>query len=342
MALERLSLDELREACTTIFYDFMSSTEEKFYDENSYADFNKEYPTPMHMLWKETQNSIEENTARIKMFEEAIEENKGDQAVVDVLKEQLQPLLEEKEHFTNANMEYMKKLYEKTGIVDYSRNLVRIPLDKRINSFYDDLILEVLFYDDIAVNKGQFDTYKSLETQEERRNFIKANTEITHFGLVVNGRSNNQVATIGLMGKLDFDNERVKQSGIVLLGEEYADFNTLTLKKTMEIQNNDLRQFFQTKIDLDKENMKLLATATIGTDEYKVFQSKEKDNRGNKMLFIRYVCPSTQRVYYNSINKQFISFSEYYKENDFESYIYAWWNVCHVGADPKAGLVGRC
>ena len=60
MALERLSLDELREACTTIFYDFMSSTEEKFYDENSYADFNKEYPTPMHMLWKETQNSIEE------------------------------------------------------------------------------------------------------------------------------------------------------------------------------------------------------------------------------------------------------------------------------------------
>ena len=342
MALERLSLDELREACTTIFYDFMSSTEEKFYDENSYADFNKEYPTPMHMLWKETQNSIEENTARIKMFEEAIEENKEDQAVVDVLKEQLQPLLEEKEHFTNSNMEYMKKLYEKSGIVDYSRNLVRIPLDKRINSFYDDLILEVLFYDDIAVNKGQFDTYKSLETQEERRNFIKANTEITHFGLVVNGRSNNQVATIGLMGKLDFDNERVKQSGIVLLGEEYADFNTLTLKKTMEIQNNDLRQFFQTKIDLDKENMKLLATATIGTDEYKVFQSKEKDSRGNKMLFIRYVCPSTQRVYYNSINKQFISFSEYYKENDFESYIYAWWNVCHVGADPKAGLVGRC
>ena len=136
----------------------MSSTEEKFYDENSYADFNKEYPTPMHMLWKETQNSIEENTARIKMFEEAIEENKEDQAVVDVLKEQLQPLLEEKEHFTNSNMEYMKKLYEKTGIVDYSRNLVRIPLDKRINSFYDDLILEVLFYDDIAVNKGQFDT----------------------------------------------------------------------------------------------------------------------------------------------------------------------------------------
>lgn len=342
MTLERLTLDELRETCKGIFYDFMSSTEEKFYDENGYVDFNEEYPTPMHMLWKETQNSIAENEARIKLFNDAIEENSADQAVVDVLKEQLQPLLEEKEHFTKSNMEYMKKLYKETGIVDYSRNLVRIPLDKRINSFYDDLILEVLFYDDIGVNNGQFETYKSLETQEERKEFIKANTEITHFGLVVNGRSNNQVATIGLLGNLDFDNERVKQSGIVLLSEKYADFGTLNLKKTMEIQNNDLRQFFQTKIDLDKEDMKLLAKATIGTDEYKVFQSKEKDGRGNKMLFIRYVCPSTQRVYYNSINKQFISFSEYYKENDYESYIYAWWNVCHVGADPKEGLAGRC
>ena len=342
MNAERLSLDELKERCTEIFYDFMSSEEEKFYDDTSYVDFNKDYPTPMHMLWKETQNTIAENTARIKMFEEAIEENKNDQAVVDTLKEQLQPLLEEKEHFNKSCMSYMKELYAKTGVVDYSRNIVRIPLDKRINSFYDDLVLEVLFYDDIGVNAGQFDTYKALETQEARREFIKANTEITHFGLVVLGRSNNHVATIGLLGDLNFDDERVKQSGIVLLGSEYADFNSLTLKKTMDVQNNDLRQFLQTKIDLDKENMKVLAEAVIGTDDYKILESKEKDGRGNKMLFIRYVCPSTQRVYYNIINKQFIAFSEYYKEEDYKSYIYAWWNVCHVGADPMEGLAGRC
>lgn len=342
MTLERLSLDELRSKCEEITYDFLSSTEEKFYDETSYVDYDEEYPTPMHMLWKETQNTIAENAARIKMFEEAIEENKADQAVVDTLKEQMEPLLEEREHFNKSNMEYMKKLYKETGLVDYSRNLIRIPLDKRINSFYDDLILEVLFYDDIGVNAGQFDTYKTLETQEARKEFIKKNIEITHMGLVVVGRSNNQVATIGLMGKLDFDNERVKQSGIILLDEKYADFNNLTLKDTMKVNNNDLRQLLQTKIDLDKEDMEQLSVATIGSDEYKIFQSKETDGRGNKMLFIRYVCPSTQRVYYNSINKQFISFSEYYKEDDYESYIYAWWNVCHVGADPKAGLAGRC
>ena len=342
MNAERLSLDELREKCTEIFYDFMSSTEEKFYEETSYVDYNEEYPTPMHMLWKETQDTIAENEARIKMFNEAIEENKADQAVVDTLKEQLQPLLEEKEHFNKSNLQYMKKLYEETGVVDYSRNLVRIPLDKRINSFYDDLILEVLFYDDIGVNAGQYDTYKTLDTQEARRDFIKSNTEITHFGLVVNGRNNNQVATIGLLGKMDFDNERVKQSGIILLDERYADFGNLTLGETMKVQNNDLRQFLQTKIDLDKEDMKVLAETVIGSDDYKILESNEADGRGNKMLFIRYVCPSTQRVYYNTINKQFIAFSEYYKEDDYKSYILAWWNVCHVGADPTKGLAGRC
>lgn len=342
MTLERLSLDELRSKCEEITYDFLSSTEEKYYDETQYLDLNPEYPTPMHMLWKETQNTIAENAARIKMFEEAIEENKADQAVVDTLKEQLQPLLEEKEHFEKSNMAYMKKLYKETGLVDYSRNLIRIPLDKRINSFYDDLILEVLFYDDIGVNAGQFDAYKTLETQEARREFIKKNIEITHMGLVVVGRSNNQVATIGLLGKLDFDNERVKQSGIVLLDNKYADFNNLKLKDTMKVTNNDLRQLLQTKIDLDKEDMTLLSDTNIGNDNYKIYETKEKNDRGNKQLFIRYVCPSTQRVYYNTINKTFLEFSKYFKADDYDTYALAWWNVCHVGADPKEGLAARC
>lgn len=342
MTLERLSLDELRSKCEEITYDFLSSTEEKFYDETQYLEHDEEYPTPMHMLWKETQNTIAENTARIKMFEEAIEENKADQAVVDTLKEQLQPLLEEKEHFEKSNMAYMKKLYKETGLVDYSRNLIRIPLDKRINSFYDDLILEVLFYDDIGVNAGQFDTYRTLETQEARREFIKKNIEITHMGLVVVGRSNNQVATIGLLGKLDFDNERVKQSGIILLDNKYADFNNLKLKDTMKVSNNDLRQLLQTKIDLDKEDMTLLSDTNIGNDNYKIYETKEKNDRGNKQLFIRYVCPSTQRVYYNSINKTFLEFSKYFKADDYDTYALAWWNVCHVGADPKEGLTARC
>ena len=339
--LERLNLEDLRKICTEITYDFLSSNEEQFYRDNAYVDFSKEYPTPMDMLWKETQDSIEENKQRIKMFEEAIEENKNDKEVVDTLTEQLQPLLEEKEHFEKSCMSYMKKLYKKTGLTDYSRNLIRIPLDKRINSFYDDLILEVLFYDDIGVNAGKYDEYKKLKTQAERREFIKDNIEITHFGLVVLGRSNNQVATIGLMGKLDFDNERVKQAGIILLPEKFADFDNLTLAETMTItQNNDLRQLLQSKIDLDKEKMKKLAEWSMSSDNYKLYLNEDKKNK-TKEYFIRYVCPSTQRVYYNPINTEYLAYSEYFKEDDYKSWLVSWWNVTHLGANPMAETFNR-
>jgi hypothetical protein len=223
-------------------------------------------------------------------------------------------------------MSYQKELYKKTGVIDYSRNLVRIPLDKRINSFYDDLILEVLFYDDIGVNKGVYDTYKTLKTNESRKNFIIKNTEITHLGLVImNKNRSSQMATIGLMGELDLDNERVKNSGMVLCDSRYADFSKLSLEQTMLIQNNDLRQLFQSKIDLDKEKMKKLADLDIRGDNYKLFKNKND-------LFIRYVCPSTQRVYYNPINVEYLSYSDYFKENDYESYLKAWWNVTHLGS----------
>ena len=350
MALERLSLKELQDKSFEIFYDFMSSDKEKFFDEHQYVECTKEYPTPMHMLYKEMEDTIAENTARIKLFEEAIEENKEDSAVVETLKENLQPLLDEKEYFNNTCMKAQKELYAKTGLTDYSRNLVRIPLDKKINSYYDDLILEVAFYDDIAVPKGQYETYKTLETQEARRNFIKENTEITHLGLVVLNKSRNQdVATIQVLGDLNKDDDRVKQSQLILLDSKFADFNTLTLADTMEIsQNNDLRQLLQSKIDLDKENMELLADLDIRGSNYKLFKNSTTNKEGSyfssrqKDMFIRYVCPSTGRVYYNPINTEFLAYSEYFKEGDYNSYLEAWWNVCHVGANPREGMMARC
>ena len=59
-------------------------------------------------------------------------------------------------------------------------------------------------------------------------------------------------------------------------------------------------------------------------------------------MFIRYVCPSTGRVYYNPINTEFLAYSEYFKEGDYNSYLEAWWNVCHVGANPREGMMARC
>ena len=347
MALERLTNEELKVKCREIFYDFMSSDKEEFFDENKSVPCTKGYPTPMDMLYKELQDSLAENKARIDMFHEAIEENKTDKEVVDVLTEQLEPLLMEKKHFEESCMSYMKELYKETGVVDYSRNLVRIPLDKKINSFYDDLVLEVLFYDDVAVAKGKYEEYKALTTQEERKQFIKDNTEITHLAFVLLSRQNqSQIGLVGIEGKLDFDNERVRQNNIILLDYKYSDFNSLTLSDTMKIQNNDIRQLFQTKIDLDKENMKVLADLDIRGDNYKLLESNvdddDYDSRNRKQLFIRYICPSTGRVYYNPINKRFLEYSEYYNEKKYDSYLEAWWSVCHIGANPRVGEFSRC
>ena len=349
MALERLSLKELQEKSLEIFYDFASSENEKFLDEFNLEDCTEEYPTPMHMLYKEMEETLAENKARIEMFEEAMKENSNDEAVVNTLRENLQPLLDEKFYFENSCMQFQKELYAQTGVTDYSRNIIRIPLDKKINSFYDDLILEVVFYDDIAVPKGKYAEYKALSTKEDRKAFIKANTEVTHLGLVIlNNQRNQDIATIQLLGDLNRNDERVAQSGLILLDSQYADFNSLTLADTMAItQNNDLRQILQSKIDLDKEDMQVLADLEIRGSNYKLLKSSIQTNEGytssrEKNLFIRYVCPSTERVYYNPINTQFLQYSEYFKEGDYDSYLYSWWNVCHVGANPMEGKMARC
>ena len=342
--LQRLSVEELKEKCIEIFYDYMPKEGNQFYNGNSFIDCEVDYPTPMDMLWKETQDSIEENRARIKLFEECIEENKDDKDVVQTLTEQIKPLLEEREHFLNSCISYQKQLYAKTEVTDYSRNFIVIPLDKKINSYYDDLHLEVVFYDDIGVNKGKYNDYKVLKTEEERREFIKANTEVTHLGLSIpNKQGSSTMATVVFMGEPNYDSERVSESNITVLGSNFADFNNLTLADTMKIQNNDLRQLFQSKIDLDKEDMKLLADLDIRGDNYKLLKAKQHLKGNNEPeLFIRYVCPSTQRVYYNKINKTNLRYSDYFKEKNYNSYLKAWWSITHMGLEVEGENFIRC
>ena len=123
MTLKRLPVEELKERCIEIFYDYMPSTNSQFYDGENFVDCKVEYPTPMDMLWKETQDSIQENAERIRMFEECIQENEDDEDVVKTLKEQIKPLVEEREYFINSSMAYQKELYRKTKTTDYSRTI---------------------------------------------------------------------------------------------------------------------------------------------------------------------------------------------------------------------------
>ena len=341
--LKRLTNAELIKVGREIFLDYLSSNEDFFDLEEGRIPCTAEYPTVMDMMYYELLKTLEENEDRIRLFNEGITANRDDKDTINLLKEQLLIILKEKEYFENSCMQYMKDLYQKTKVIDYSRNIINIPLDKKINSYYDDLVLSVMFYDDIAVMKGKYNEYKALTTKEERKKFIKENTEVTHMCFtILNAERNAPVALVSIKGSLDFEGSRLKSSSILLLDKKYSDFNTLTLADTMEIQNNDISQLFQSKIDLDKEDMKVLANTDIRGDNYQLLSSSAFKNTNywlgtsEDQLFIRYVCPSTQRVYYNKINKEYLEFSEFFKNGDYISYLESWWNICHMGANPRS------
>ena len=206
-------------------------------------------------------------------------------------------------------------------------------MDKKINSYYDDFTLEVVFYDDVCTLNGKYEEYKALKTEKDRRKFIEDNTEITHMGLLYL-REERLISIIALMGELNTTDPRVIESGVVLLPQIFSDFDKLTLKDTSSIDNNDLKQFIQSKIDLDKENMRELSSEVIRGDRYSIHQS-QADKNGKIDLYIRYTCRGTGRVYYNMLNLNNLKLSSYFKENDFDTYSKAWWDLNTLGGNPE-------
>ena len=351
MELQRLSKKELEKAGRQIFVEYLASSED-FFIGGKLEPCTSQYPTVADMLYKEHIDTIEEDKNRIKMYQEAIEDNKDNATCVAALKKQLTFLQNELEILSTTNMERQKQRYEETKVIDYTRNAVRIPLDKKINSFYDDLVLEVLFYDNIAVLTGKYEEYKLCKTVEERIDFIKANTEITHMGLSY-FRNGKHIFTAALLGKLNTKSQRIIDEDLILLDSKYSDFKKLKLSDTNEITNNDIKQFFQSKIDLDKEScMKKLAEKFVGNDNYQILRDTSSTEGhgldrhwwGSTLsdLYIRYICPSTGRVYFNNLNIGNLKVSEYFKEDDYTSYIDAWWSINNLGADPNQKAMIRC
>ena len=85
-----------------------------------------------------------------------------------------------------------------------------------------------------------------------------------------------------------------------------------------------MKQFIQSKLDLDKETcMEKLADKYVGNDNYQILKDTENpvdyDSRSwgwsSQMsdLYIRYICPSTGRVYFNNLNLSNLKLSEYFK-----------------------------
>ena len=203
-----------------------------------------------------------------------------------------------------------------------------------INSYYDDLILEVLFYDDVCTPTGKISKYNQLTSKEERKQFLKENTEITHMALVFapNGKTR---ALLAIKGELNYKEARIKDCGIDLLSPKFSDFQNLRLADINEVDNNDLKQFLQEKIDLDKENMEKLSSQIIRGDLYEIFKNGDD-------FYIRYICRSTGRIYYNRLNLRNLEISKYFDRNVFDSYARAWWNLNTLGSNPDGDSVIRC
>ena len=322
MQLKRYSTEELQDLCQDIFYQYMSAVNNDSYD----------YPTPAHLTHKGYEDKLKQYMDRMRLYHAKLQQVLPNDAR-NSLEKQFRCLQEGAEYLSKSNRLYQEELYRATHSTNYARTTVRIPLDKKINSYYDDFTLEVVFYDDVCTLDGKFDEYKKLHTEKDRREFIEQNTEITHMGLLFT-KDEKVVSVIALKGELNTEDPIAKEKGIIMLPQKFSDFNRLTLKDTSSIQNNDLKQFIQSKIDLDKENMEELASAIVRGDRYSIHKAvNEKDNSFD--LYIRYTCRGTGRVYYNMLNLRNLSISPLYEENNVDSYLEAWWDLNTLGGNPE-------
>lgn len=287
-------------------------------DKNSFvSNVQKEY--------NKYQEQIKDYKEKYIMLEQALLRESSNQDNIEDIKRAKNFVRSGLNHLILSNMKYQKNLYSETHKTDYTRSQVRIHLNKKINSFYDDFYLDVLFYDDVCTPCGKYQDYLQITTEEERINFLKCNTEITHLAFVYAPQTTVK-AVIGILGKLNTSDTRVQECGITLLDCHFSDFQHLRLSDTNSIPNNDLKQLIQSKIDLDKENMKLLASLNIRGDEYKILKNEDDT------LYIRYICRGTGRVYYNRLNINNLRISEEFKQDDYESYLKAWWNLNTLGS----------
>lgn len=204
-----------------------------------------------------------------------------------------------------------------------------IPINKKLNSLYDNFGLEAKFIQSFAMPKANKLEELSKATPEERVEIIRNNIKITHMSLVIPSESIGRSVGVNLFGKLEPEYTDPQKGDCMLLPPEFSDFSKVTLADCENIENNDLKQLIQEEIDMDKENLAELDVRMIGEDLYKLMKAPTSEE-----LYIRYVCPSTGRVYYNAINLRNLRLSEFYKEEDIATTIPAWWSIMHLGANP--------
>ena len=344
MALKRYNTQELIELCENLFYDYMlegdtfyapkeisSATNSRVYSEA----INCSNSNPCCMLHSQYLRFLELNKNKIIDLNKTMAVKNVDKSYKQMILSQIEFLSNERKTLEELNKDKQKVIYANSQDLRYSNSVITFPLNKLINSLYDDLWVEILFFDDICTPYGKLAELLSTP-KEQQKEFLKKNIEITHIGLVF------QTATPTVVILKGVGNHK---TGIRLntLPPKFGDFQNLKLKDLNSFSNNDLRQIFQSKIDLDKEDLQLLAEETIRGDKYWLYYDGESQKHWVRSgFYIRYICSSTGRVYYNSLNLQNLAISEYFKRDDYNSYLRAWWNITHLGAKIEGKPVISC
>lgn len=311
--MKRYTLEELRPMFEEIVVDYLAN-DKNIYFQDKVEKSGKNVP---ELIFQEREQLKDDIVFRINDYRtrksqtEDHEEQEVYQKAINILERELSRV-------DHVSSEKQKQLFAREKEVYISHTFIAVPLNKKINALYDDFNLSVCFYDDLANETGVAE-FNKLKTKEERMNYVRSHIEITHITMTL---STSTHASIAVLGNFKPSFTDVDSSSCEILPSNYADFSNVTLADCERIVNNDLKQIIQERIDMDKEGLKVLAERNVRGDIYKIMKSKN-----NADLYIRYVCPSTQRVYYNLLDTNYLAESKYFKEKDYDSYILAWYSI---------------
>ena len=235
----RYTKDELIDFCTDQFYEEVA-TSTKVYFQDKVAEEGQ--IRPRTRLEKRLKR-IEKIKYRIADFKarQAEETNEEDKKVyqkgIDLLVDKL-------DYEENPTIERQKQEYEKKKDVFGSRTFTEFPLNKKINSLYDDFNCIVLFYDNLTTEEI-VSKLENAPTLEEKKQIVKDNVEITH-ALIREAKCPKKC--ISLVGKMDEEYTDPSNKRSTCLPPKFADWANLTEADCEEIANKQLRRYVLSKI----------------------------------------------------------------------------------------------
>ena len=311
--MKRYTQEELKNILTELVYDYLANDNKLYYQDKVESE-GKNVPT---FIFNENEQLAKDIRFRVSDYEKRREETKI-QDEKDVYTKAIEIIEEEYDRVTNLSIEKQKAKYEKTKDVFASHTAVVVPLNKKLNALYDDFNIFVCFYDSLD-NAESIKQFNKLRSPSSKIKFVKEHIEITHMLLTLATSSHAGIAVTGNYAEEYSD---PTSTNAEVLPPNYSDFGNTTLADCEEIVNNDLKQMVQERIDMDKEDLELKADMNVRGDVYKIYKSRKSDDE-----YIRYVCPSTGRVYYNLLNTQYLAESKYFEQGNYDSYILAWYSI---------------